>query len=236
MAAIVPAMLLSSRPIATRTASPTLITRDVITQILGIFRTNHFISFLSFHTPSKDGLDQSHRARVKEHRLAENPIGLVCRLPRAQGLPSPSVPPSKLARPLPLPNRDLSPKSTFLIKRVASIQGLFSPAHPAAPRRGLLQAPAALPLVLVSLRPKYLRVVLIGRSPATGSPHRAGCEDERAIGDRTRNLSFRLHRAGCEDEQSSRTGPANLLSRTNSPPTPNAPHGPESWSPLWARD
>ena len=32
------------------------------------------------------GLDQSKRARVKEHRLFENTIGLVCRLPRAQGL------------------------------------------------------------------------------------------------------------------------------------------------------
>jgi hypothetical protein len=31
-------------------------------------------------------LDQSKRARVKEHRLSENTIGLVCRLPRAQGL------------------------------------------------------------------------------------------------------------------------------------------------------
>jgi hypothetical protein len=31
-------------------------------------------------------LDQSKRARVKEHRLSENTIDLVCRLPRAQGL------------------------------------------------------------------------------------------------------------------------------------------------------
>jgi len=31
-------------------------------------------------------LDQSKRARVKEHRLSENTMGLVCRLPRAQGL------------------------------------------------------------------------------------------------------------------------------------------------------
>ena len=31
-------------------------------------------------------LDQSKRARVKEHRLSKNTIGLVCRLPRAQGL------------------------------------------------------------------------------------------------------------------------------------------------------
>src|SRR6476661_5382267 len=31
-------------------------------------------------------LDQSKRARVMEHRLSEHTIGLVCRLPRAQGL------------------------------------------------------------------------------------------------------------------------------------------------------
>src|SRR5690348_6254387 len=31
-------------------------------------------------------VDQSKRARVKEHRLSENTIGLVCGLPRAQGL------------------------------------------------------------------------------------------------------------------------------------------------------
>jgi len=36
--------------------------------------------------PSRSSLDQSKRARVKEHRLSENTIGLVCRLPRAQGL------------------------------------------------------------------------------------------------------------------------------------------------------
>jgi len=34
--------------------------------------------------PSRSSLDQSKRARVKEHRLSENTIGLVCRLPRAQ--------------------------------------------------------------------------------------------------------------------------------------------------------
>ena len=31
-------------------------------------------------------LDQSKRARVKEHRLTKNTMGLVCRLPRAPGL------------------------------------------------------------------------------------------------------------------------------------------------------
>jgi len=36
--------------------------------------------------PSRSSLDQSKRARVKEHRLSENSMGLVCRLPRAQGL------------------------------------------------------------------------------------------------------------------------------------------------------
>jgi hypothetical protein len=35
---------------------------------------------------TRSSLDQSKRARVKEHRLSENTIGLVCRLPRAQGL------------------------------------------------------------------------------------------------------------------------------------------------------
>jgi len=35
---------------------------------------------------SRSSLDQSKRARVKEHRLSENTMGLVCRLPRAQGL------------------------------------------------------------------------------------------------------------------------------------------------------
>ena len=34
----------------------------------------------------EDSLVNPHRARVKEHRLAENTIGLVCRLPRAQGM------------------------------------------------------------------------------------------------------------------------------------------------------
>src|SRR5215470_11700747 len=34
----------------------------------------------------KSSLDQSKRARVKEHRLSENTMVLVCRLPRAQGL------------------------------------------------------------------------------------------------------------------------------------------------------
>src|SRR6478672_9534094 len=36
--------------------------------------------------PPTSSLDQSKCARVKEHRLSENTIGLVCRLPRAQGL------------------------------------------------------------------------------------------------------------------------------------------------------
>jgi hypothetical protein len=34
----------------------------------------------------RSSLDQSKRARVKEHRLSKNTIDLVCRLPRAQGL------------------------------------------------------------------------------------------------------------------------------------------------------
>ena len=34
----------------------------------------------------EDSLVNPQRARVKEHRLAEDTIGLVCRLPRAQGM------------------------------------------------------------------------------------------------------------------------------------------------------
>src|SRR4029079_5129169 len=34
----------------------------------------------------RSSLGQSKRARVKEQRLSENTMGLVCRLPRAQGL------------------------------------------------------------------------------------------------------------------------------------------------------
>ena len=40
----------------------------------------------SFFSSCEDSLVDPHRARVKEHRLAGITIGLVCRLPRAQGM------------------------------------------------------------------------------------------------------------------------------------------------------